>query len=166
MESRPKIKIPLTPLDYCVELLGVLIFLGIWILTYINYNNLPEIIPSHFKADGTVDGHGPKEMIYSLPGIASIIYIALTILCRLPHLFNYSEPITTDNAYQKYTLSSRLMRYLKSVVLIVFYILIYKTIQSATNKVIGLPFWYLLLTVILIIVPLFFHVIKLTKQKS
>ncbi|MEC4048410.1 DUF1648 domain-containing protein [Flavobacterium sp. SUN046] len=165
MESRPKIKIPLTPLDYSVELLGVFLFLGIWIVTITNYKTLPEIIPSHFKADGTVDGHGPKELIYSLPGVASIIYIALTILCRLPHLFNYSEVITIENAYQKYTLSSRLMRYLKSVVLIVFYILTYITIQSATNNVIGLPFWFLSLAIFMIIVPLFFYVINLTKSK-
>ncbi|MEN9832077.1 MAG: hypothetical protein RLZZ487_1682, partial [Pseudomonadota bacterium] len=101
-EERPKLKIQLTPTDQIFELLGWGVLLALWIWTGTSYSSLPDTIPTHFNAAGEADGFGRKASIVSLPVVASLLYIGLTLLNRVPHSFNFPTPITQDNALRQY----------------------------------------------------------------
>jgi len=103
MEERPKIKLELTTADNTFEIIGWLLIISVWGLTITNYANLPETIPTHYNGAGQADGFGGKATILTLPLIATVLFVGLTILNKFPHIFNYPTNITQDNSKCKRT---------------------------------------------------------------
>lgn len=89
METRPKIKIELTATEKVLELAGWILIAAVWLLTITNYNDLPEIIPVHYNGAGQADGFGEKSTIWTLPLIATILFVGMTILNKFPHILCY-----------------------------------------------------------------------------
>ena len=158
--ERPKITLIPTTADKLVDLLGWLILIALWGWTFTHYSTLPDAIPTHFNATGEADGFGSKASIIGLPFIATLLFIGLTVLNRYPHSFNYPTAITEDNALRQYTLATRMLRYLKLVLVVVFGGIELMTIQHATGKGAGLGAWFLPLTLVLIFIPLIYFVVK------
>jgi uncharacterized membrane protein len=164
-EERPKLKIQLSLMDQALELLGWGVLLALWIWTGTSYSSLPDSIPTHFNAAGEADGFGRKASIVGLPVIATLLYIGLTLLNRYPHIFNFPTPITQDNALKQYTNATRMIRYLKLILVLVFTGISYQTIQQANGTGEGLGLWFLPLTLVLIFMPLIYFVIKSVQAK-
>ena len=164
-EERPKLKIQLTPTDQVLELLGWGVLLALWIWTGMSYSSLPDTIPTHFNAAGEADGFGRKASIVSLPVVASLLYIGLTLLNRVPHSFNFPTPVTQDNALPQYTNATRMIRYLKLILVLVFAGISYQTIQQANGTGEGLGIWFLPLTLVLVFMPLVYFVVKSFQKK-
>ena len=158
--ERPKITLIPTHADKLVDLLGWIVLLAIWGWTFTHFSTLPNIIPTHFNASGEADGFGSKASIIGLPIIATLLFFGLTVLNRYPHIFNYPCPVTQDNALRLYTLATRMLRYLKLVLLLVFGGIEFMTIQNATGKAAGLGVWFLPLTLVLVFLPLIYFVVK------
>ena len=165
MEKRPKLKIEPTKTDKIGELIGWFIIITMWGLTITNYKNLPDIIPTHFNASGVIDGFGEKKTLLSLPIISTFLFIGLTILNKFPHIFNYLTTITKDNALRQYTISTRIIRYLKVIIVLIFEIITFKTIQIANGESNGLGYWFFPFTIGIIFIPLAYMVIKSLKAK-
>lgn len=47
MTERPRLKLELTQGDKAIEIIGWLLIFAVWSLTVINYQSLPDIIPTH-----------------------------------------------------------------------------------------------------------------------
>jgi uncharacterized membrane protein len=159
-EERPKITLIPSTADKLVDLLGWIMLLAMWGYTISHYSTLPDTIPTHFNAAGEADGFGSKASIIGLPVIATLLFIGLTVLNRYPHIFNYPTAITQDNALRLYTLATRMLRYLKLVLVLVFGGIELMTIQHATGKAAGLGVWFLPLTLVLVFLPLIYFVVK------
>jgi uncharacterized membrane protein len=166
MSNRPKLKLNLTTTDKVIELVGWICLIGIWILTLSNYYSLPETIPIHYNGAGEADGFGKKWNILSLPIVSSILFVGLTILNKYPHVFNYPSTITQENALQQYTNATRLIRFLKLVVLIIFGLIVFKTIQNVNGNADGLGTWFLPLTFGLIFIPMAYYLTKSIKKNN
>lgn len=164
-EERPKLKIQLSPMDQVLELLGWGVLLALWVWTGTSYSSLPDSIPTHFNAAGEADGFGRKASIVGLPVIATLLHIGLTFLNRFPHIFNFPTPVTQDNALRQYTNATRMIRYLKLILVLVFAGISFQTIQQANGKADGLGSWFLPLTLALIFMPLIYFVIKSFQTK-
>jgi uncharacterized membrane protein len=166
MEERPKIKLELTTADKTFEIVGWLLIVAVWGLTIINYSNLPDTIPTHYNGAGQADGFGGKLTILTLPLIATILFIGMTVLNKFPHIFNYPTNITKDNAFIQYTNATRLIRSLKLIIVVIFGLIALKTIQNANGVADGLGVWFLPLTMGMIFIPLTYFVIKSFKTKQ
>src|SRR5690625_2459696 len=165
MNDRPKTKLKITATDKGFEIFGWILNLAIWILTLSSYTDLPDTIPIHYNSAGEADRFGAKTHLLALPLIATIIFIGLTILNRFPHIFNYPTNITAENALRQYTLATRLIRYLKNCIVIIFGLIILQTIRNVNGQTDGLGVWFLPLTLGLIFIPLIYYVVK-SFQKS
>jgi len=165
-EERPKIKLELTTADKTFEIIGWLLIVFIWFLTLSNYSNLPETIPIHYNGAGQADGFGRKAIILTLPLIATILFIGLTVLNKFPHIFNYPTNITHDNALIQYTNATKLIRYLKFIIVFIFGLIVFKTIQNANEEAVGLGTWFLPMILGLIFIPLTNFVIKSYKASK
>ena len=165
MEQRPKIEIKFNTADKLLEIIGWITLALQWILTILNYSNLPDSIPIHFNASGQADDFGAKMYIFTLPIIGTVIFLGITILNKFPHIFNYPTAITKDNAEKQYKNAFRMMIYLKFVIVFTFIIIQYKTIQTAFGNSQGLGVWFLPLSMGLILIPTIFFVIKAVKTK-
>ncbi|MBK9292478.1 MAG: DUF1648 domain-containing protein [Bacteroidetes bacterium] len=160
MNERPKIKLELTTTDKTFEILGWISILAIWILTITNYTNLPDRIPIHYNGAGQADGFGGKDNILTLPLIATVLFVGLTILNKYPHVFNYPTNITTDNALRQYTNATKMIRYLKFIIVVIFGLISLQTIRNANGQTSGLGVWFLPLTLGLIFIPMTYFLIK------
>jgi uncharacterized membrane protein len=165
METRPKIEIESTLVDKTIEALGWLALTILWALPILNYNILPQTIPTHFNAVGNIDAYGSKMTIFLLPLIGSVIFITLTIVNRFAHVFNYPVKITTENAKIQYTVAVRMMRYLKLSLVIIFTFISVWTINAAKGTAHGMGIWMLPLILILIFAPMVYFIRIMLKNK-
>lgn len=167
MGTRPKIKLELTTTDKTLELIGWFSIVLIWGLIIANYSNLSDTIPTHFNALGKADGFSSKKNIFTLQLIISILYVLMTVLNKFPHVFNYPTEITKDNALKQYTNATRMIRYLKLIMVIIFGLTTFKTIQNSMGKPkTGFDIWFLPLTLGLIFIPLTYFIVKSVKPKQ
>lgn len=160
MEERPKIKLKLNTPDKVLEILSWTSIILIWVFTITYYKNLPETIPIHYNGAGEADRFGKKSNILSLPLISTVIFIGITILNKFPYVFNYPTNLTTDNALRHYENATRYLRYLKFIIVIIFGIVVFQTIQNPNGQSDGLGIWFLPMTIGLILIPLIYLVIK------
>lgn len=157
MNKRPRIKLQLKQTDKILEVVGWVSVFGIWAIPLINYFDLPEIIPIHFNAAGKADGFGNKIHIFILPIISTLLFIGLTILNKHPHIFNYPSQIIKENAVDQYTNATRMIRVLKLVIVVLFGLIVLKTIQNVNGYADGLGTWFLPFTIgVFLILTLYF----------
>ena len=165
MNKRPRIKLQLNQTDKILEIVGWISVVGIWALPLINYSILPEIIPIHFNGAGKANGFGNKTHIFVLPIISTLLFVGLTILNKNPHVFNYPSQITKENAVHQYTNATRMMRVLKLVIVLLFGLIIFKTIENVNGNADGLGTWFLPFTIGLFISLTIYFLIISMKDK-
>ncbi|NOT74209.1 MAG: DUF1648 domain-containing protein [Cyclobacteriaceae bacterium] len=165
MEARPRIKLALSPTDTMFEFTGWAALAGVWVLAVVNYSSLPDVIPIHFNAAGESDSFGGKGNILILSFVATMIFIGLTILNKFPHVFNYPASLTKENAPAQYTHATRMIRFLKMTLVIVFGLIVFKIIQNANAQSDGLGVWFLPFVLGLILIPAAYFIIKSTRIK-
>jgi uncharacterized membrane protein len=166
MNKNPKIKLQLTKTDNILELLGWVAICGIWTLTLLNYFELPEIIPTHYNGAGKADGFGNRTNILTLPIVSTILFIGMTILNKYPHIFNYPTEITDKNALHQYNNATRMIRYLKLIIVIIFGLIVFRTVQNANDNADGLGIWFLPLIMGMIFTPIILFLIGASKDKK
>lgn len=162
--NRPVIRPEMGPADWLIEAFA-LIMLGIFIgyVAY-HYPKLPGTIPTHFNASGTVDDFGNKSFLLILPGIALFIYVLMTLINRVPHTFNFPGRITQANAMQQYTLATRLIRYLKAVLITLFFFICFFTTRVVFHQAAGLGVWFMPVFLALVFIPIIIYFILATKK--
>lgn len=162
--NRPKIKPELSITDKIVEGLGWISVVSIWTLILINYAELPAIISIHYNATGQADAFGGKNNILILPLVATVLFSGLTLLNKFPHIFNYPTDITKENALIHYTNATRMIRYLKLIIVFIFGLISLQTIRNAEGQTSGLGVWFLPLVLALIFIPIIYFLIRLSKE--
>lgn len=162
--TNPRINIPLTYTGKIIEIVGLLLLVLFWYFTLSHYNELPNSIPTHFKANNVVDGYGSKWNIIMLPIVATIMYLGLTIVARFPHKMNHFVTITEANARKQYSIITGMFRIMKITIVLVFFMMTFETVQIA----LGLPDvfgkWFILIAFALIFVPIFWLLILSSKN--
>lgn len=163
--DRPKIKLTLTPADQLIEISGWLVLFLLWGLVIYNYSSLPQIIPIHFDGSGKANGFGSKSTLFLLPIIGTFLFIGLTVLNKHPHIFNYPVAINTENALKQYINATRMLRYVKLIILVIFSAIVWMTHSTVAGKTNGLGIWFLPLTLGLLFIPLAFFIMRSVKSK-
>lgn len=146
METRPKIQLRLSALDKRLELTSKIFLVVMWAFTFYAYLKSPTTIPTHFNASGQADNYGNKLTLFILPVLATIINFGLTKLNKYPQFFNYITKITEENAEKQYTTATRILRFLKLAILVIFSLIILFTYLTTIGVTNGLGFWFLPLT--------------------
>lgn len=142
-KDRPKLKITLSTTDKLLEIFALLLLISIYVIY--NYNSLPDIINTHFNAQGKPDGSGEKYYIFGLPGVMTFMYLLITIASRYPHTFNYLEEITDENALEQYTKMCKLTRILKIIVIGIFSYASWQTISNVDVSPLFFPLMFVAL---------------------
>jgi len=135
----PRLKIKMDTYDKVLEILAAASLLLIIILPFKYYEQLPNIIPSHFNILGIADSFSSKATIFLLPAIGLILYVSLHILNRYPHKFNYLKDIKPKNAYQQYRYTTKLIRMINTIMILAFTFITYAIILTALDLQSGIP---------------------------
>jgi uncharacterized membrane protein len=153
MEDRSTIKPGLSQIDKSLESISLVLLLIMLGLTVYSFIKSPAIVPSHFNASGHPDHYGNRTTILFLPILGIVLYLGLTWINKYPHLFNYIVTITRDNAERQYTLATRMIRFLKLVILIIVTLVILFTYLTAAGITNGLGTWFLPFVLVLTLIP-------------
>ena len=118
--------------------IGIVVLL--FVVSFYLYPSLPEEIPTHWNAEGKVDGYGSKEMIFLFPVISFLIYGLFLVL-----------PKTA--VFKKNIRDFKHLESMKFMLVIMFAFLFLATVLAITNyynriilmilPIIGLLFFYL-----------------------
>ena len=130
-ETRPKLEIPMTRVDYILEVAGWLFLAFLFAFSLVIYADLPEVIPSHFSLSGEADRFSNKGSFLFLPLLALVMFFGFTFLGRSPHKFNYLKPITVDNAFAQYRGSLRFLKAAKIFIALLFLLIQVHTVSVA-----------------------------------
>lgn len=154
--DRPKIKVPLESIDIIMESISIVLIFLMWLYLLTEYPNLPETVASHFNIKGEPDAYNDKTFILLLPSIATLMYFGLFLLNRYPHIHNYMVNITPNNALKNYRFSTRIVRIVNTLSMIMFSYITFHIINSAKGKVLTLGNWFLPIVIgVSIILPIF-----------
>ena len=164
--ERPIIKLKLSATDLIVDRLAWAGLLFIWIFTIISYSRLPEIILTHFDIKGQANEYGSKMTIWIVPAILAVIVAGISILNKYPHIFNYLKPITPDNAQKQYGLATRLLRYLKLSIVIIFGFITVGIVSTVNTQKAGIGIWVLPVSLIFIFVPIIIYFYEANKKEN
>ena len=163
-KNQPLIKIDMTPIDWILEFIAILGFLTFLGTAIYYFPKLPETIPTHFNGSGQPDGYSNKSSFWIMPGISVFIYILLTVVNRFPHKFNYLVTITPQNALKQYTMGTRMIRFLKMIIVWMFLYIDLAIIQSTATEVIGLGLWFMPVFLGSVFIPLIIYFMLSYKQ--
>lgn len=136
--ARPRLALPLDPLDHLIEALALAGWLTLLALTVALWPTLPQRLPLHFDAAGRPDGWGARSSFLTLPILGTVLYAALTVVRRFPHAYNYPWPITAANAERQYRLARRMIAAIKAIAVWLFAGLLWGTAQVASGGAQGL----------------------------
>jgi uncharacterized membrane protein len=161
MNPRLNIQLHPAPLDKYLNKAAFITLIFMWSFSLFAFFNMPAIIPIHFNAAGEVDSYGGKTTIFLLPGIATIIYTLFTVLGKYPHLFNYPTAITRENAERQYRMGTRLMRFIRLSILVVFTMVVVLTYLVGTGRTRTIGAWFLPLIIAITVLPAVYYLIKM-----
>ncbi|MCB0705389.1 MAG: DUF1648 domain-containing protein [Saprospiraceae bacterium] len=164
--QRPGIKIQPEPIDRIIEvigLIGLILLIGIPLLFF---SEIPDTIPRHFGVDGTPDRFANKSQIWVLPIIGLVLYVGLLWTSKYPHLFNFPQKITEQNANKQYKQAVRGMRLIKVVLVWVLAYITYSTIQTAQGNQNGLGNYLIPVLIITVVGMLGYSLLQSTKKEG
>lgn len=158
--NRPRINLKRSYIDWILEFIAFSSLLILIALPIISLKTLPETIPVHFNASGQPDGYGNRSAIFLLPAIGAIMYLLMTVVEAFPHIYNYPVEITPENASVQYRIATRLIRILKTVILITFSFISFQTVKTATGGAAGLGKSFLPVFLLLTFAPILVYLIQ------
>ncbi len=158
--GRPKIKIIPSASDRLLESVGLCLLIVLWALAITSYIGSPQIVPVHFNGSGNADGFGYKISMLLLPLIPTGIYFLLGLVNKYPHVFNYPVTITEENAVKQYTIATKMIRALKTVILLVFIIIGLFSFFTAIQLTDGLGPWIIPFISLLLLSPTAYYIYR------
>lgn len=149
MENRPVVQLPKSRAETILDVISLIVIACTIAYVAYEWRNLPERIPMHFNGKGEIDGWGNKMSLIALPIIGIIVYTGLTLLSKVPHVYNYPTSITPQNAGAQYQNARLFITILKALIVILFAFIEWSIIQSAKLGNADLNWWvfgFILLT--------------------
>ncbi|MDN5820641.1 MAG: DUF1648 domain-containing protein [Brachybacterium sp.] len=118
-----------------------------WIL--LRYPSLPDVLATHFGADGQADDRGPKWSILILAAVMLLLSLGLAALSTRPRVFNYPLEITEGNAQAVYREGERVVVWMALGVQVVYLGIAWSVLQTGGGAVLVLAPLVLLVAAII-----------------
>jgi hypothetical protein len=158
-DARPRIKIPLSPLQLGVEIATASGLVAMLVYAWDSWPELPERIPLRFGLYGQPTRLGSRASLWLIPCVALAIYAALGVLQRMPHVYNYPTGMSAEEAPRLYRIGVSLVVWMKFEVVMVFAVISWMQIEVALGRLSGLEPWILPTLVTINLGTVAFHVL-------
>jgi uncharacterized membrane protein len=136
-----------------LEVASLLVLITLWVICIAGYKSLPQNIPSHYNALGEPDKFSDRSSIYILPAVATVVYMMLSILGRIPGVAGFKPHGLGSRPAANYMLQT-LLRTLKLATLVVFGMIILLTFQTSLGRADGLGRWFLPVVLVILLLPI------------
>jgi len=132
---RPILHLPKTKFEKIVNSIGLFIYGATILFLIVNWGNIPDKVPGHFNAAGEVDRWGSKYELITLPIIALLLFVIMSLVEKIPHLHNYPDRLNESNVVQFYTHSRKLLNLVKNILLVMFSSLSIQIVRVAQGAI-------------------------------
>ncbi len=141
--KRVKLEIPRSRLEIYCEVIAAAAVAFVLIYLSATWSTLGEKVPTHFNFAGEVDQWGGKYLLLLFLGVILVLYVGLSVLSRLPHIYNYPCAITDDNRRRQYLLARQMLTGLKAELVCLFVFVIWQTTAVAQGRAEDLTIWFM-----------------------
>ena len=117
-------------MNIVLRLAALILLLGNIGFVLYHLPQLPETIPTHFGANGEIDGWGSKYTILLPNGIQLLVGLLLEFLSRHPEMHNYMTKVTDQNREILYNQSSGLLVKMNVAIGIIFMTISYSIVKQ------------------------------------
>lgn len=127
----------------------IIIIATMVVLLLLNWNTLPDKVPTHFTFDGTADGFGSKSALIREPVIATVLFALISVAQHFPQIWNFPVQLTVENTEREYLIASILINAVKVMLTLLFLISMLSALIS------GFPAWPMMIGIIItLVVPI------------
>ena len=155
------IKIERNALDVLEAIVSLSCLVGVTLYLIFAWSTIPAKVPMHYNAAGEVNRWGSKSELIILPIISWLIYGMITLIERLPQVWNTGIRVTEENRAVVYRLLKNMIACVKMITLSIFSCL---TVLSSLAR--NLPMWFLLAFLVLLFGTIAYYIVKLTRLRS
>jgi hypothetical protein len=164
--ERPRIQIQQTSTDRWLDAISYLLLTFLIAYPVYLYSSLPEPNAVHTNISRQLFSYKSKEIILILPALGVFLFIMFTVLLRYPHIYNYPEKVTEQNAISVYTTGIRFMRIMRIWVLIIFILVTKGSMGIALNRQDDFLRWIIPLVFLLTAMLIIYVFIKLLRIRK
>ena len=100
-----------------------------------------------------------------MAAFATLVFFGVTVLNKHPGIFNYARPVNKENTEQQYKYATRMLRFLKLTIVIVFILIILLTYLTTNYGIKEPGIWFVLLIAGLINIPTVYYIIRSIRAK-
>ena len=119
-----------TRLVWIVDCLCAVLLISMTVWVACRYAALPDRIPTHYGADGVINGYSGKSMIWVLLSITWFIVGLLSVAERFPKYWNIPFKVTKENQARVLTIAWHMLSSTKLIITGVFAYLTLKGTQG------------------------------------
>lgn len=128
-----------------IEASTIVILLSLFAYVMVNWNMIPDQVPSHFNFHGQIDSWSSKNFIIFPVLVSLSLYLLLTVVSFYPSMWNMPVKITEENRVLAYQYTRYMITILKLELISVF---AYITLQTSKAQVLSPHFLPVFLVVI------------------
>ncbi|MCL2170059.1 MAG: DUF1648 domain-containing protein [Defluviitaleaceae bacterium] len=124
--------------DNWVDIICLFLLAGITVYLIVAWNSLPEQIPGHFAADGTVTRYDGRGALIAPVIISWVLYGLFVLVERFPQIWNTGVQVTEENKERVHRAIRNLISMIKLVIVAKFtFITIFQSLGT------NLPSWFM-----------------------
>ena len=138
-------KVKRTRLVWIIDWLCGALLIGITAWVVCRYAVMPDKIPTHYGADGVIDGYGGKSMIWGLLASMWVFVIVMSVAELFPRHWNVPVKVTKENHSRMMTLT---WHFISTTKLLVASLFAYVVIMCMRGENLSAWFTAIMLTVL------------------
>jgi uncharacterized membrane protein len=115
------------------------------------YSRLPELIATHFNAEGMANGFGARGTLWALVGIALFLYLTLSVINFVPRVVNVKRQLAQQRERVALAESMALMGWVKAEVCWMFAYICLAMVRNGMGLQVGLGWWFLPVTLVVVL---------------
>jgi len=112
----------------------------------LSYSSLPQRIPSHFAANGLVNGWSDKSFLWFLVGITCLVYLGMTMIPFAPK-GSFNLPVSAEHRTAAIPLALDMVAWLKAELTWIFAAITWATVVVAQGRSKGITQWFIPLAI-------------------
>ncbi|NOY51953.1 MAG: DUF1648 domain-containing protein [Chlorobi bacterium] len=164
MKDSIKIKTQIDNTSKILDIILMLSLLAAVLVPIYYYQNLPDLIPSHFDMKGNVDSYAGKATILIIPALLLVMAIGMRLLQNYPHIFNYPVKITEQNAEFQYKMAQRFIALINIWVVLLMMGIEIIIIKSAMGNYSSMDIVFVLSFIAVLFLAMIIYFIKAKKH--
>jgi uncharacterized membrane protein len=146
--------------------ISLLLLLLLWLTVAYLVMVLPATIPVHFNFSGMPDRWGSKKTLWVLPIIASMVYVLLAFIKRMPaKQLNYPVALTVSNQAALHQITQHMLSALQIGVLLLMGRIVLDVYLYAAGKWLPSFFGVMVCVGLFVILPVVYYITKMFRIK-